>query len=82
MKKDPLKSLFVSELGEPFYLNVCQFFDKEKWYPIWYEKWSGSHKRMTAVKLRKEAAKYLHETGSDKWRDKKNIKTVKITLFE
>ena len=82
MKKNPLKKLFVSSLGKPFYLNVVQFQDKDKWHPMFYAKWAGSSKRMEAVQLRKEASKYLHKKGNKVWQDVKNIKTVRITLFQ
>ena len=81
MKKDPLKKLMVETLGRSFYLNVVQFNYDEKWYPMFYAKWVGSEKCGEAVALRKEAAKYLHDEGSDLWKDGKNIKTVKVTLF-
>jgi len=81
-KNNSLNKLLVESLSEPFFLNVVQFRDEEKWYPLWYSKWAGSNSRNEAVALRKEASKYLHETGNKDWRDGKNIKTVKVELFK
>ena len=81
MKKNPLNKLLISSLKSPFYLNVVQFSNEDGWYPMFYAKWAGSEKRAEAVSLRKDAAKYLHETGSKSWRDGKNIKTVKVSHY-
>jgi len=81
-EKNPLNKLFVSELGEPFYLNVIQFSNEGKWYPTWYSEWAGKTKRGEAVRLRKELSSFLHNEGNKEWKDGKNIKTVKITLFK
>ncbi len=79
--KNPLKRLFVDTLGEPFYLNVAQFKNKEAWYPLWYAKWAGSKSFKEAVELRKEAQEWLYENGSDGWTNK-CFRTVKITLYK
>lgn len=81
-KKDPLKKLLVSTLAETFYLNVLSFKNDRRWFPAWYSKWAGSRNRSEAVKLRKEMSIYLHEYGSDDWKDGKNIKTVKVNLYQ
>lgn len=82
MKKNPLNKLLISSLGEPFYLNVVQFLNEDAWYPMFYAKWVGSNKKSEAIMLRKEASKYLHEHGNKKWRDGKNIKTVKVEHYK
>lgn len=85
MAKDPLKKLFVDKLEAPFYLNVVQFSycnGRKSWSPMFYSKWAGSDRRSEAVRLRKEASAYLHEKGSDTWRDGVNIKTVKVSLYQ
>jgi hypothetical protein len=82
MTKNPLKALFVESLGEPFYLNVVQFKNEEKWFPMFHTKWSGSEKRSEAVKLRKEASDWLHNHGNKEWKDGKNIKTVKVIHYQ
>ena len=78
MKK---KSLYV--LGEPFYLNVMQYFggkDTEKWYPVFEDKYIGSNNRNKAVELRNELFNYLFANGSRSWR-RKHFKTVKVNYF-
>jgi hypothetical protein len=79
--KDPLNKLIIETLGKPFFLNVVRFKGDDNWFPCWYTKWAGSEYRMEAVKLRRELYKYLHDKGSDTWKEK-NLKTVKISYYQ
>lgn len=82
-KKSPLEKSIVNTLREPFYLNVVKYLNTEdRWYPIMISKWAGSSHLREAVKIRKEAAVYLHKQGNSEWKDGKNIKTVKVTLYK
>ena len=82
MKKSPLEKLLVETLNEPFYLNVVEFENKKGWSPMFHQEYIGSERLVEAIRLRREGAKYLHDNGSDKWKDGKNIKTVKVELFK
>lgn len=71
-----------SKLKEPFYLNIVfPYGTADGWVPCWYDKWVGSNRRSSAVKMRKELFAYLKEKGSDEWRSS-HLKTVKIVSYE
>ena len=75
MKKEEKK------LGEKFYMNVVLYKNEDEWYPIFSSEHIGSTKWQTAVKMRKNFARYLEQISDGIWKNGENIKTVAIKYY-
>ena len=71
----------VNKLGEKFYMNVVLYQNTDEWCPVFSSEHIGSTKWQTAVKMRKNLARYLEDISGGVWKNGENIKTVVIEHY-